>query len=86
MSIYSNFYRFQNTETRAGSFYILILVRKFELRLGTDGSITPRAALVEACRAIVKDLSILANEFTKEYALRKMVSEGLNGSAQDGGH
>ena len=65
---------------------MLILLRTFELRLGTDGTITPRAALVEACRALVKTLGILGNEFSKEYALRKMVSEGTNGSAQDGGH
>ncbi|CAF9940548.1 MAG: DNA-directed RNA polymerase II core subunit [Heterodermia speciosa] len=56
----------------------------FELRVGTDGSITPRAAVLQACRDLVTDLSTLSREFTKEYELRKMVSEGANGSGQNG--
>ncbi|KAG7007249.1 DNA-directed RNA polymerase II subunit RPB11 [Physcia stellaris] len=57
----------------------------FELRVGTDGNQTPRAALLQACRELVTDLITLGREFTKEYELRKMVSEGANGPGQNGG-
>ncbi|SLM38876.1 dna-directed rna polymerase ii [Lasallia pustulata] len=56
------------------------LVSKFELRIQTDGTITPRAALVQCCRDLVNDLGILGREFTKEWELRKMVGEGGNGA------
>ncbi|KAI9808231.1 MAG: hypothetical protein M1825_004688 [Sarcosagium campestre] len=48
------------------------LVPKFELRVQTDGSITPKEALVAACRDVVSDLGILGREFTKEVELKKM--------------
>ncbi|KAL8823182.1 MAG: hypothetical protein Q9191_006098 [Dirinaria sp. TL-2023a] len=57
------------------------LVASFELRVGTDGSISPRAAVVQACRELVTDLGTMNREFTKEYELRKMVSEGMNGNS-----
>jgi hypothetical protein len=50
------------------------LFAKFELRVQTDGGITPKEALVNSCKALVGDLAILSREFTKEYELRKMVS------------
>ncbi|MCJ1230979.1 DNA-directed RNA polymerase II core subunit [Toensbergia leucococca] len=56
------------------------LFSTFELRIQTDTSITPRAALVQACRDLVEDLGILGREFTKEWELRKIVGEGANGS------
>ncbi|MCJ1288435.1 DNA-directed RNA polymerase II core subunit [Xylographa opegraphella] len=55
------------------------LFSKFELRVQTDGEITPRAALVQACRDLVNDLGTLSREFTKEWELRKMAGEGTNG-------
>ncbi|KAL9120459.1 MAG: hypothetical protein Q9187_002988 [Circinaria calcarea] len=60
------------------------LFSTFELRLQTDGTITPRAALVQACRDLVNDLGTLSREFTKEWELRKLASagqaEGVNGA------
>ena len=56
---------------------------KFELRVQTDGDITPRAALVQACRDLVNDLGTLSREFTKEWELRKMAGAGINGSGID---
>ncbi len=47
---------------------------KFELRIQTDGEISPKDALVNCCKGLVNDLEILSREFTKEYELRKMVS------------
>lgn len=52
------------------------LFPKFELRVQTDGSLTPKEALLTACRDSVSDLNTLSREFTKEYELRKMVNEG----------
>jgi len=55
------------------------LVPNFELRVQTDGSCTPKEALVASCRAIVVDLDTLSREFTKEFELRKIVT----GDAKD---
>ncbi|KAN0090253.1 DNA-directed RNA polymerase-like protein II subunit RPB11 [Hyaloscypha variabilis] len=49
------------------------LFATFELRVQTDGSLTPKEALVNTCRTLVGDLEILSREFTKEFELRKMV-------------
>ena len=51
----------------------------FELRVQTDGEVTPRAALVQACRDLVNDLGTLSREFTKEWELRKMAGDNTNG-------
>ena len=51
----------------------------FELRVQTDGEITPKEALLATCRDLVNDLSTLSREFTKEYELRKMVNGGQMG-------
>lgn len=58
------------------------LVPKFQLRVQTDGEITPKEAVVAACHELVKDLGILSREFTKEFELRKMV--GANQQQQNG--
>ncbi|KAI9701389.1 MAG: DNA-directed RNA polymerase II core subunit [Bogoriella megaspora] len=48
------------------------LLPKFELRVGTDGEITPKDALIKACKDLVQDLAILSREFTKEWELKKI--------------
>lgn len=53
-----------------------------ELRVQTDGQITPKEAVLAACHDLVKDLGTLSREFTKEYELRKMV--GAAGQQQNG--
>jgi len=62
------------------------LIPKFELRVQTDGEITPKDAVVAACHDLVKDLGILSREFTKEFELRKMVgaTQQQQNGAQDG--
>lgn len=55
------------------------LFANFELRVQTDGEITPREALIACCKGIVSDLGQLSREFTKEFELRKMV--GVEGNA-----
>ena len=49
---------------------------QFILRIQTDGTLTPRAALTQTCKDLVNDLGILSREFTKEWELRKMVGDG----------
>lgn len=49
------------------------LFATFELRVQTDGSVTPKEALVNTCKTLVGDFEILSREFTKEYELAKMV-------------
>ncbi|RAL68103.1 hypothetical protein DID88_008819 [Monilinia fructigena] len=48
------------------------LFSKFELRIQTDGEITPKEALVACCRNLVSELEVFSREFTKEFELRKM--------------
>lgn len=55
--------------------------RKFILRVQTDGTITPRAAVIQACRDLVHDFALLNQEFTKEWELRKMVGDSGSGAA-----
>lgn len=55
------------------------LFATFELRVQTDGEITPKEALVNCCKGLVNDLQTLSREFTKEYELRKMVSGDVTG-------
>ncbi|KAJ5675824.1 hypothetical protein N7462_008721 [Penicillium macrosclerotiorum] len=50
------------------------LTPNFQLRVQTDGEITPREAVINASQALIKDLGILSREFTKEYELRKMAN------------
>ncbi|KAL8803209.1 MAG: hypothetical protein Q9182_003310 [Xanthomendoza sp. 2 TL-2023] len=57
------------------------LFSNFELRVQTDGSITPRQALLACCKDLVNDLGYLAREFTKEWELRKMVGDTADGGA-----
>ncbi|KAL8694961.1 MAG: hypothetical protein Q9224_003474 [Gallowayella concinna] len=57
------------------------LFSNFELRVQTDGSITPRQALLACCKDLVNDLGYLAREFTKEWELRKMVGDTVDGGA-----
>jgi DNA-directed RNA polymerase II subunit RPB11 len=47
------------------------LTPEFQLRVQTDGEVTPRQAVINASQALIKDLGILSREFTKEYELRK---------------
>lgn len=60
------------------------LVPKFELRVQTDGNITPKEAVITACHDLVKDLGILSREFTKEFELRKMVGAAEQQQPQNG--
>ncbi|OAA54297.1 DNA-directed RNA polymerase 2 subunit [Niveomyces insectorum RCEF 264] len=46
------------------------------LRVQTDGTITPKEAIVEVCKQLVASLGHLSREFTREYELRRMATAG----------
>ncbi|KAK6071796.1 DNA-directed RNA polymerase ii subunit rpb11 [Seiridium cupressi] len=46
------------------------------IRVQTDGTISPKDAMVEVCKQLIGAYGQLAREFTREYELRKMVSAG----------
>lgn len=52
------------------------LFANFELRVQTDGELTPKEAVVKACADIVQDLQKLDQEFTKEWELKKIAVQG----------
>jgi DNA-directed RNA polymerase II subunit RPB11 len=49
------------------------LFATIELRVQTDGEVTPKEALITCIKGLVSDLGQLSREFTKEFELRKMV-------------
>jgi DNA-directed RNA polymerase II subunit RPB11 len=51
------------------------LFATFDLRVTTDGSITPQAAVLKACQDTINDLNLLGREFTKEWELNKIAGE-----------
>ncbi|KAF2657363.1 RBP11-like subunits of RNA polymerase [Lophiostoma macrostomum CBS 122681] len=52
------------------------LFATFELRVTTDGSISPKDAIIKCCRDIVQDLETLSRSFTTEWLGKRIVSEG----------
>ena len=44
----------------------------FKLRVQTDGEVSPKEAVVQACRDLVAELEKLDQEFTKEWELKKI--------------
>lgn len=54
------------------------LFATFELRVSTNGTITPKDAVLRCCRDIVQDLEVLKMSFNTEWLGRKIVTEGEN--------
>ena len=50
----------------------------FKLRVQTDGEVTPKEAVVQACQDLVKELQLLDQEFTKEWELKKIAGAGAD--------
>ncbi|KLU84858.1 hypothetical protein MAPG_03892 [Magnaporthiopsis poae ATCC 64411] len=61
-------------------------VPEFFLRIQTDGKVTPKVCLVEACRTIVQLLSQISGQFTREFELRRMVAAGEQQNGDQAGH
>lgn len=58
------------------------LFANFELRIHTDGEISPKDALIAACRELITELQTLDQEFTKEFELKKMAADIPNGGME----
>ncbi|KAK4155457.1 DNA-directed RNA polymerase subunit 2 [Chaetomidium leptoderma] len=54
------------------------------IRVQTDGTVTPREALVNVCKQLVAMYGQLGREFQKELALRQYADQGENGGAGAG--
>ncbi|KAF2015747.1 RBP11-like subunits of RNA polymerase [Aaosphaeria arxii CBS 175.79] len=52
------------------------LFARFELRVSTDGTVTPKEAVIACCRDIVGDLEQVSRSFTTEWLGKRIVSEG----------
>jgi DNA-directed RNA polymerase II subunit RPB11 len=52
------------------------LFATFELRVQTDGTVTPKDAIIRCCRDVVQDLEVLNRSFTTEWLGKRIVSEG----------
>jgi len=55
---------------------------KFILRVGTDGTVTPKDAVIKCCHDIVTTLDKVSREFTKEMELFKIARGGDESNAQ----
>ncbi|KAK3944206.1 DNA-directed RNA polymerase [Diplogelasinospora grovesii] len=54
------------------------------MRIQTDGTITPREALVTACKQLVAMYGQLGREFQKEFALRQFADQGEQNNNANG--
>lgn len=54
------------------------LFATFKLRVQTDGSVTPKDAVVRACQELVQELESLRKEFGKEWELKKIAGGGAD--------
>lgn len=52
------------------------LFATFELRVTTDGTITPKDAVVRCCKDVIQDLSKVSMSFQAEWAARKIMDDG----------
>jgi DNA-directed RNA polymerase II subunit RPB11 len=52
------------------------LFATFDLRVTTDGTITPKEAITKCCQDIISELDILSRSFTTEWLGKRIVSEG----------
>lgn len=52
------------------------LFAEFSLRVSTDGSISPRHAVIKCCKDVAGALDTLRNSFHAEHSKQKIVNEG----------
>lgn len=50
----------------------------FKLRVQTDGQVSPKESVVQACKDLVAELQTLDQEFTKEWELKKIAGAGAD--------
>lgn len=49
----------------------------FKMRVQTDGEVSARDALIQACKDLVAELQTLDHEVTKEWELKKIATQGV---------
>jgi DNA-directed RNA polymerase subunit L len=54
------------------------------IRVQTDGTITPKEALVQVCKDLISEFQTFSQRFTREFELRRMVDAGDQGNQQSG--
>ena len=52
------------------------LFATFDLRVTTDGSITPKDAVVQCCKDVIADLSKVSMSFNQEWATSQIIAQG----------
>ncbi|KAF7983474.1 hypothetical protein HWV62_21772 [Athelia sp. TMB] len=57
----------------------------FQIKIQTDGTITPAVALEQACTALIGTLSGLETKFKREFAFRDVDGAGAGGMGMGGG-
>lgn len=50
----------------------------FNMRVQTDGEVSPKDAVVQACKDLVAELQTLDQELTKEWELKKIATQGVD--------
>nr|OQO19312.1 hypothetical protein B0A51_11618 [Rachicladosporium sp. CCFEE 5018] len=58
------------------------LFATFELRIQTDGTISPKDVLYKASEELIRELATLDQEFTKEFELKKLAANVPNGGME----
>ena len=59
-------------------------VPELQLRIQTDGVMSPREALVDVCKQLVATLGQLGREFQKEFAFRQIANQGEQNGTTNG--
>jgi DNA-directed RNA polymerase II subunit RPB11 len=52
------------------------LFATFDLRVTTDGSISPKDAVVQCCKDVIADLTKVSMSFQQEWMSQKIIAEG----------
>lgn len=59
-------------------------VPEVQIRVQTDGTVTPREVFIEVCKQLVSAYGQLGREFTREYELRRMIAAENQGNHANG--
>ena len=57
---------------------------EFELRVQTDGTVTPKQAVVKACADLVRTCGDVSSKFQSEFELKRVTDEGMGGAGAGG--
>lgn len=52
------------------------MIPKMQVRVQTDGSMTPKEAVIKACETLIRDYDIFKTKFTREFEIAKAMKGG----------